>query len=129
MLDINTYIVDGKVRRESIAMDVRDGVLSDSDITALVSDDRIVSGFIGDTFPDKCQSSQWNQQYLEELFYASTDEAFNEDYLRYLHVVGRYVRDKKSQKVKAGIVIGVIIVALAAIAITMVVMNKNANPS
>lgn len=128
MLDVNTYIEGGKTNRERIAMDVRDGILTDADITELVSDERVSSVFIGNAFPDKCPSSHWDEKYLEELSYAVTDEAFNEDYLRYLFEVSEFVR-KKSRKIKTSIVIGVIIVALAAVAITMVIMNKNANPS
>ena len=118
MTNVNTYIENGVVLREKIAIDIKYGVLGKDDIAALVADQRVRDAFIGTDYAKKIPAAQWNQEYLDKLSYAAVAEAFNEDYLRYLHEVAASVNGSKSNRISKGVVIGAV-VAVAVVAVVV----------
>lgn len=98
MLNIETYIQDGTVKREKIALDIKRGVITKDDIKDLVSNAKIKESFFGNSSNVKANRSEWTKDYLDKLSYASVADCFNEDYLYYLSDVADYVRPSKQSK-------------------------------
>lgn len=96
MYDIKQYVVDGRVEREKIAMDIKYQTLKKEDILSLANNQAVKSAFIGSHYDDRRPKSDWNKNYLDELSYAVVSESFNMDYLLYLNDVAGYVNRKKS---------------------------------
>lgn len=120
MLDIKNYIVDGKVDRGKIAMDVKYRKLKRKDLNAIVNDPKIKSAFIGDKFSGKVDKKDWTKDYLEQISYAVVGESFNADYLFYLYEVAEYV-----EKRKVIIFIGIAITVVGTLG-TSILMLKDA---
>ena len=97
MINKEKYFENGKLKRESIAMDIKYHRISHEDLLALIEDPDISREFYGDSYADKIPQVEWNEQYLDKLSYAVVSEAFNKDYLLYLEKVAKYVREKKSK--------------------------------
>jgi hypothetical protein len=96
MSAVSKYIVDGRVQREDIAMDIKNGKLSQSDLDEILADETIQAAYIGSDFTDETSQSQWNRAYLDKLSYAVVSEAFNRAYLSYLFKVSSYVHEKEN---------------------------------
>lgn len=90
------YIVDGRVQRESIAMDIKNGKLSQSELDEILADETIRAAYIGSDFTDEIPQTQWNHEYLKKLSFAVVSEAFNHSYLSYLFKVSSYVHEKEN---------------------------------
>ncbi|MFI3253577.1 MAG: hypothetical protein R3Y63_04445 [Eubacteriales bacterium] len=102
MIPWENYIVAGKVKRNTIAMDIKKRKLTAKDIPELVSHPEIKASFIGTSFSEKTDPSHWTEEYLETLIYAVVAESFNEDYLLYLDQVAEKVSGKSIQKSAIG---------------------------
>lgn len=116
MIDIQGYIVDGRVAREKIAMDIKYRKLNRADLENIIADPRIQQAFIGHGYSDKVPKKQWTNNYLEKLSYAVVAEGFNKDYLLYLNEVAEYVTNKNKNVrniIKIIILIGAFIVLIA----------------
>lgn len=106
------YIVDGRVARDKIVMDIKYCRISRQEILNLCEDKDVQAVYIGRDYPDKKPKREWNKDYLGLLSYASVAESFNKDYLLYLNEVAQYVAKAKYKKiVVAGIIIILVIVA------------------
>lgn len=101
MLQIDKYIENGVVMTGMIANDVRYGRLSRQDIEDVLNDARVRSAFIGTQLDDKRNRSEWNEQYLDELFGMSSMTCFNEDYLLFLKDVSECLRKRRKNKKRA----------------------------
>lgn len=95
---MKNYISNGRVLREEIAADIRDGVLKRKDIKELVSNPDIQKAFIGQNYSKKVSQDMWTKTYLDRLPNATVAEAFNEDYLYYLADVSEYVNSQDAGK-------------------------------
>lgn len=117
MYNIKNYIVDGRVRREKIAMDIKYRSLKKEDILALIENPVIKEAFIGKRYDKKKPQNDWNKDYLDTLSYAVISESFNRDYLLYLNDVAEYVnrKEKNSKMIIAFVVLLVAIVALVVV--------------
>ena len=96
MSAVSKYIVDGRVQREAIAMDIKNGKLSQSELDEILEDETIQAAYIGSDFIDEIPQIQWNHAYLKELSLAVVSEAFNRAYLSYLFKVSSYVHEKEN---------------------------------
>lgn len=96
MSAVSKYIVDGRVQRESIAMDIKNGKLSQSELDEILADGTIQAAYIGSDFTDETPQTQWDRAYLEQLTLAVVSEAFNRAYLSYLFKVSSYVHEKEN---------------------------------
>ena len=105
-VNVEKYIVNGRVRRSIIATDVKNGQLSKDEILALCSLPQVQDTFIEKTFTPQKGEKDWNKNYLEELSCAAIAEVFNQDYLFHLLEVSTYI-NKKKQRIKIGIGIGI----------------------
>lgn len=94
---MKNYITNGRVAREEIAIDIRDGVLTKDDIKILIENPEIQKAFIGTTYSKKIDRTKWTKDYLYKLPNATIAESFNEDYLFYLADVAEYVRGQNSK--------------------------------
>lgn len=123
MVDKKAYIVNGRVEREKIAMDIKRLILSKSDLMEILSWKEVQDVFIGDHFSDRVPRSEWNEKYLDRLLCAVVAEAFNPEYLYYLNEVAEYVnaRNKKDGNVK--LVVGVAVIAVAVVVLAVVVIK------
>ncbi len=126
MVDVASYIEGNNVQREKIALDIKRGRLDDSDIDALIADERIQAAFVGNVYADKRPQSQWTQDYLDELPYAAVAEAFNEDYLRYLREVTVHFGNAKGKRISKGIVIGAVVVLAVAAVVAWMLISRTA---
>lgn len=90
------YIVDGRVQREDIAMDIKNGKISQSELDEILVDETIQAAYIGSDFTDETPQMQWDRAYLDQLSYAVVSEAFNRAYLSYLFKVSSYVHEKEN---------------------------------
>jgi len=90
------YIEDGRVQRESIAMDIKNGKLSQSELDEILADGTIQAAYIGSDFTDETPQTQWDRAYLDQLTFAVVSEAFNHSYLSYLFKVSSYVHEKEN---------------------------------
>lgn len=126
MLNIETYIQDGTVKREKIAFDIKRGVIAKDDIKVLVSNAKIKESFFGNSSSVKANRSEWTQDYLDKLSYASVADCFNEDYLYYLSNVADYVCHSKKSKNSTKLLIGIsaAVIVVAAIIAIFVVKSK-----
>ena len=116
MYNIKNYIVDGRVRREKIAMDIKYRSLKKEDILALIENPVIKEAFIGKRYDKKKPQNDWNKDYLDTLSYAVISESFNRDYLLYLNDVAEYV-NRKEKNSKMIIAFVVLLVAIAALVV------------
>ena len=99
------YLVEGKVDRAKIAMDIKYRELKRDEIEMLLKDPRIKDSFIGTGYNDKKPQSEWSKDYLNILSYAAVAESFNRDYLLYLDSVADYVIKIKQKKILIVVVI------------------------
>jgi hypothetical protein len=121
----NDYIVNGKVARNRIALDIKYRKLNRISIERLISDPEIASTFFGGNFTKKTPKNEWNKSYLDELSYAAVAQSFNPDYLFYLDEVAEFVNKPESKKpINAYVVLIIAIVIAISIAITIAVHNK-----
>lgn len=91
---VEKYIVDGRVEREAIAMDIKNGKLSKREVDEILADERVQKAFIGADFSDETPQEQWDSEYLDRLSYAVVSEAFNRAYIEQLFKVSSFVRGK-----------------------------------
>lgn len=99
MIDWGKYNVNGKIKRDLIATDIKNRVLTLQDIDEILQNPQVRASFIGSQYEDKKEESDWNAEYLDTLVYAVVAEAFNEDYLKYLDQVAGFVSKKKKKKI------------------------------
>ena len=110
------YLVEGKVDRAKIAMDIKYQELKRDEIEMLLKDPRIKDSFIGTGYNDKKPQSEWSKDYLNILSYAAVAESFNRDYLLYLDSVADYVIKIKQKKILiAGSILILIVVVIAGV--------------
>ena len=121
MINKENYFENGKLKRESIAMDIKYHRISHDDLMALIKDPDIAKEFYGDSYADKIPPGEWNVQYLDKLSYAVVSEAFNKDYLLYLEQVANGV-DKK--KISYKIILVGVVLAVAVIVLIVVLVDK-----
>lgn len=114
------YFESGKVKREAIAMDIRYGRISHTELMDIITDPDISATFYGDKYEKKVPKEQWNEEYLEKLSYAVISESFNGDYLLYLEEVANWVSEKKN---KSKIIIGTVVLVVAVVVLIVVVAN------
>lgn len=93
---MKNYVSNGRVAREEIAADIRDGIINRADIKVLASNPEVKNAFIGQNYARKVSRDKWTREYLDTLTNAVVAEAFNEDYLNYLADVAEYVRGHSS---------------------------------
>lgn len=105
------YIVDGKVARDKIAMDIIKQKLDRAGVERLCQDPVVQAAFFGAGYKDRRPRGDWDKDYLDYLFCAVANDCFNRDYLLHLAEVAEYVSKAPSGK---GVVVG-IIAALAVI--------------
>lgn len=103
----NDYIVDGKVARDKIAMDIKYRKLDRTGVERLCQDPVVQAAFFGAGYKDRRPKGEWDEDYLGRLSYAVVGECFNREYLLHLAEVAEYVSRAPSKK---GIVVGVVIV-------------------
>lgn len=121
MINKEKYFENGRLKRESIAMDIKYHRISHEDLISLISEPEISTEFYGDTYKDKVPRNEWDEKYLDKLSYAVVGESFNKDYLLYLEQVANGIEKEKSN---TKIIIGGIILAVAVIAFIVVLVNK-----
>lgn len=85
------YIVNDKVARGEIAMDIIYRKLARDEIVNLCGNPQIKAAFFGTAFLDKRPKSEWNKEYLSLLSCAVVAECFNRDYLLHLDEVADFV--------------------------------------
>ena len=124
MLNIETYIQDGTVKREKIALDIKRGIITKDDIKALVSNAKIRESFFGNSTNVKANRSEWTKDYLDKLSYASIADCFNEDYLYHLFDVADHVRHSKKSKNSTKLFIGISAVVIVVVAIIVILAAK-----
>ena len=124
MLNIETYIQDGSIKREKIALDIKRGVITKDDIKLLVSNAKIKESFFGNSANVKADRSEWTKEYLDKLSYASVADCFNEDYLYYLSDVANYVRTAKESKSSPKLLIGISAAVIVVVAIIFILVVK-----
>lgn len=105
------YIVDGKVARDKIAMDIKYRKLDRAGVERLCQAPDIQAAFFGAGYRNERPRGKWDKDYLDRLSYAVVGECFNREYLLHLAEVAEYVSKAPSRK---GVVVG-IIAALAVI--------------
>jgi len=120
----NEYIVDGDIRRDKIAMDIKYRRLKRYDIERLCSDTRISVSFSENGYNDKKKKPKWawSESYLDWVSCAYIDDInFNRDYLLYLDEVADYV--SRSKLVKR-VIVGLIFLVLVVIIIIRVMISQ-----
>ena len=128
MLQIDKYIENGVVMTGMIANDVRYGRLSHQDIIDVLNDARVRKAFIGVRLDDKKNQSEWNEQYLDDLFGMSSMTCFNEDYLLFLENVSENLRKKQRNK-KRAICIIAMLAAISGICLVAKGCSHTDNPA
>lgn len=128
MFDKNRYMIDGKIERGKIAMDIKYGKIQRNDIDILISDNDVQDEFFGRGFSDKKPQTEWNREYLNILSYAVVAEAFNPEYLYYLSDVAEYVNKMEDDKIKRKnrnkkLIIGTSVAIIGIIVIGMIVIK------
>ena len=123
---MNKYIVDGKVARDKIAMDIRYRRITRTDLERLVADPVIQAAFIGTTYEGKKSQSEWNETYLDLVSYAVVAMSFNSDYLLYLDAVAEHVakaaqhaKQQKRNKFAMMLIAGAMILVISIILIVV----------
>lgn len=114
------YFENGRLKRESIAMDIKYHKISHDDLMSLIADPEISKNFIGDTYKNKVPREEWNEQYLDQLSYAVVGESFNKDYLLYLEQVANGMGKKK---INTKIIVGGGVLVIAVIVLIAVLAN------
>lgn len=106
------YIVDGKVKRSTIATDIACRQLIGIDVEHIANDPTVRQAFFGKLEPLKKPKSQWDRDYVNYLNGAAATECFNREYLLYLDEVAEYASKAKFRKILiAGIIIVLVIIA------------------
>jgi len=108
------YIVDGKVARDKIAMDIIKQKLDRAGVERLCQDPAIQAAFFGAGYKDRRPRGDWDKDYLDYLFCAVANDCFDRDYLLHLAEVAEYVSKAPSRK---GVVAGVVIVLVIVLGI------------
>ncbi len=127
---LNKYLINEKVDRAKIVMDIRYRVLKRDEIEMLVKDSKIKESFIGTSYNDKKPQSEWSKDYLNILSYAAVAESFNRDYLLYLDSVADYVIKVKHKKmIIAGGIFILIVVVIAGVAYISTIKSADASLS
>lgn len=121
MSDLSRYIKNGRVEREAISMDIKNGDIGEADLNAIINNPDVKTTFIGKEFKNKKPLSIWSKDYLDELSYAVVSESFNADYLRYLYDVAKYVNDSKKKKSKISYIVAAVIIIAVIIGIIVAV--------
>ena len=126
MLNIETYIQDGTVKREKIASDIERGIISKDEIKVLVTNNEVKLAFFGNCDFLKSKPSEWTTEYLNKLSCAAIAECFNEDYLYYLSDVADYVHGSEKAKNRRKLVftISAAVIVVVAIIVILVVKGK-----
>lgn len=132
MFEKNRYMIDGKIERGKIAMDIKYGKIKRSDIDILISDHDVQNEFFGRGFSNKKPKTEWNKDYLNILSYAVVADAFNPEYLYYLSEVAEYVNKIENNNIKRKnrnkkLIIGasVLIVGIAVIGMIVIKLKKD----
>ena len=113
-MNVEKYVVNGKVRRSVIATDVKNGHLSKEEVVYLCSLPEVQASFIETGFGPKKSEKEWNANYLEELSCAAIAEVFNQDYLLHVKEVSDLLNKKQQRlKIVMGICIGFSLLCLA----------------
>ncbi len=100
MVDINSYVVDGSLKRDKIVADIKRGRLTRNDITELDKNTIVKESYFGSDKVVRRDSAEWNSNYLDELALASVSEMFNESYMLYLNEVATFVSRKEEKREK-----------------------------
>lgn len=124
MPDMQRYFDGNHVKRENIAIDIRDQRLSHEELMSIIADPKISAEFYGDSYQDKVSKNQWDEKYLEKLSYAVISEGFNKDYLLYLEEVAGYVSGQK-RNVKIATYIIIVVVAMTALMAVAASLSSN----
>ena len=123
MFDVHKYLLDGTVKREKIAMDIKYREIGTEELNVIVNDPDIKAAFFGHGYPNKTPMDRWTEKYLDELSCAVAAACFNTEYLYYLNEVADYVNKKKgNSKLIIGAV--VLVVAVAALILAFSGWNK-----
>lgn len=115
MININTYVVNGKVDRTSIVHHVKNRVLTGDDLLEVIANPDVQAAFIGTNFSDKIDQSNWDKAYLDKLTLMAVGESFNKDYLVYLDKVAAFVMSKNKFETKK--LVNIVMVLLVLIAL------------
>lgn len=94
----NDYIIDGKVARQKISMDIKYRKLDRAGIERLCLDPAIQAAFFRAGYDDRRPQGEWNKDYLDRLSYAVASECFNREYLLYLAEVAEFVSKTTPKK-------------------------------
>lgn len=114
------YFENGRLKRESIVMDIKCHRISHDDLMSLISDPEFSKEFCGDIYKDKVPREEWNEQYLDKLSYAVVGEGFNKDYLLYMEQVANGIGEKK---INTKIIVGGVVLVIAVIVLIAVLAN------
>ena len=114
------YFENGRLKRESIAMDIKYHRISHDDLMSLISDPELSKDFFGNAYKNKVPKEEWNEQYLDQLSYAVVGESFNKDYLLYLEQVANGIGKKK---INIKIMVGGIVLVIAVLILIIVLMD------
>lgn len=120
----SNYILNGEVKRNRIADDIKYRDLKRAGIERLVADPMITSAFIGSVFIAKKTKKYWNKSYLELLSCKAISESFNRDYLLYLDEVAEFVTN--SRATRKGIIVAGVVAVIAII--TGIIVYTNTRP-
>ena len=126
LYNIDKYMNNGRVVRNKIAEDVKNGQLTHSDLLELMNNPNIRASFSGGQYTDKIPKSKWTKEYLDKLSLVAISEAFNEDYLLYLDEVAHYVTTNgKNSKIRYDLLI--ILAGVAALIVVILLLLNNRN--
>lgn len=125
MVDMNRYIVDGKVKRDKIVADIKRGRINRNDIFELDKDPLIREAYFESEKLNKVEKIYWTNKYLDELSLVSVSESFGKDYLLYLNEVAEYViaSEKKkdnTNKLVKGVLIVIVIILMLVMSIVII---------
>lgn len=120
MINPNDYIINGKVMPNRIAIDIKNGIISRSDIQSLIADERIKETF-NDAPVTKKDKALWDEQYLNQLTYSAIAGSFNEEYLYYLSDVAEHVnKPRKNNSKNKTYAVGLSVIAIIVVIIIVI---------
>ena len=126
MSDISKYLNNnGDVNRAKLTQDIKNRMISHDELEEILTNPEITASFFGSQINWKRKNrADWNDDYLQNLTFASVSEVFNEDYLRHLEEVAQYVRNKKNTRTPLLICAATVVVLLAVVLIISALAKK-----
>lgn len=98
MIDVQNYIVDGKVATDKIVLDIKYRSISRPEIEELADNPMIKKSFFGkESDIEKLPKEQWDRKYLDLLSYEAIAEVFNKEYMLYLNEVAEFINQKEKK--------------------------------